>query len=631
MMKQLRKLFIGIMILCWSVLAPAATADAYDVIDYMDARDGWQTKSYDVKVVADESAVFHYTETIEVNFYKPMHGIYRDIPLAEDDSYALTNIEVASDVDYTVDEEDGRMLITLGSEDETVTGYQTYVLSYDIAFYEDKDDTHDSFAVNLFPENWDNYAEEASLTLVMPKEIDWSEATFSDGYGEESELREAPVFQYSTSGSTFTATGKMVPYHFGFTVRDDALPEGYWTNPLSHTAQLGIRYYIVIGTMAGGVLLSIIVFLLMHRSVPMKKTPTYFPPDGLHSAAVGYAMKGTADNEEVMSLMFYLAQKGYLTIHETKKDYYVLRRNVDELSASDEPESVRMMFDAFFPNGEDSYDLELMHSWIYDSVEEIKEQVAAEFEDSYGAVYTASSIKARKILEAITFVMMVIITFCAELDFNNLGYTLLLSAVFGVGSGFIAAPELHYLCEVFDHRYSGTHGHLQYVAAGLVGITLACYMFFHDMWLLYLYPVMLLCYAIILCLAFAMPVRSETSATLMGRILGFRDFIRDTDGERLKSLNGEHPNYYYEMLPYAIVFGLTKRWGRKFMEKALPHPPWYTAEETVARMNALSMTQMSDQCIKKAVLPIKVLGGRFGSGDSSRSSGGAGGGGGGAW
>ena len=43
---------------------------------------------------------------------------------------------------------------------------------------------------------------------------------------------------------------------------------------------------------------------------------TFYPPKGYNSDEIGYLYKGYADNSSVISLLIYLADKGYLKIEE---------------------------------------------------------------------------------------------------------------------------------------------------------------------------------------------------------------------------------------------------------------------------------------------------------------------------
>ena len=62
---------------------------------------------------------------------------------------------------------------------------------------------------------------------------------------------------------------------------------------------------------------------------------------------------------------------------------------------------------------------------------------------------------------------------------------------------------------------------------------------------------------------------------LYGRVLGFRDFIKTAAYDRLKMLSDEDPEYYFNILPYAYIFGMSTKWADKFANFKIPQPGWY--------------------------------------------------------
>ena len=59
-----------------------------------------------------------------------------------------------------------------------------------------------------------------------------------------------------------------------------------------------------------------------------------------------------------------------------------------------------------------------------------------------------------------------------------------------------------------------------------------------------------------LCIVF-MTQRTKSSIELMGKILGLKNFIEKAELNRINILVEENPNYFYNILPYAYVMGLT--------------------------------------------------------------------------
>lgn len=62
-------------------------------------------------------------------------------------------------------------------------------------------------------------------------------------------------------------------------------------------------------------------------------------------------------------------------------------------------------------------------------------------------------------------------------------------------------------------------------------------------------------------------------------MLGFKEFIKAAEKDRLEMLLEEDPEYYYHVLPYAQVLHVSKIWINKFKDLTVPPPTWYVGEE----------------------------------------------------
>ena len=118
---------------------------------------GYTTTSYtvDVEVGVDNSYLF--TETIDVDYDRPQHGIYRYIPLGAMEGQRSPRIdrEWVDGWTYQVYEENGNEIFQIGDADRTVTGVQTFTLGYRMRIVDDKDTTKDFLYTDVLPTNWD--------------------------------------------------------------------------------------------------------------------------------------------------------------------------------------------------------------------------------------------------------------------------------------------------------------------------------------------------------------------------------------------------------------------------------------------------------------------------------------------
>ena len=105
----------------------------------------------------------------------------------------------------------------------------------------------------------------------------------------------------------------------------------------------------------------------------------------------------------------------------------------------------------------------------------------------------------------------------------------------------------------------------------------------------------------------------------------------------------EDPSYFYNILPYAYVMGLTDKWIKQFENIAVPPADWYDAEDDLlGRLYWLEMMERIEELRTYTSYASSATSSSTGSsGDSGGTSyssdgggysgGGYGGGGGGAW
>ncbi|MEO6818370.1 MAG: DUF2207 domain-containing protein [Ginsengibacter sp.] len=142
----------------------------------------------------------------------------------------------------------------------------------------------------------------------------------------------------------------------------------------------------------------------------------------------------------------------------------------------------------------------------------------------------------------------------------------------------------------------------------------------------------------IILVAFGIPMTKKTKKgnELYQKLLGFKEFIKSVEKDRLKEFLTQDKNYFDKILPYAIVFDMADKWKDKLKGLDIPPPTWYSGNygggnfNTAIFMNSLnhSMNQMS-QNFNSSPQSSGSSGGSFGGGGSS--GGGFGGGGGSSW
>lgn len=359
------------------------------------------------------------------------------------------------------------------------------------------------------------------------------------------------------------------------------------------------------------------------------------PPKGMSPMLMGKLLDGAVDNEDVTSMLYYFAHKGYLKIDFTDEKDPELIRLVEELP-DDAPEHEKTLFEGLFAEGE----------------HRIREENGKE--EEYYSVYTSELVT--KFYESIQAAKLQILSpkpmyepkSCLLYGVGQLlggAFAFLAAFLMGrkLGGGFaypfggalllplIVNLVLGVLRE--NYRFKWTEKKRKAILwtewAIAVLSTGAFTLFFAD-------HVMTEWEKLVLCIGAFIPsfltqsvlVRTEKYGKTLGEILGFKEFIVATEEDKIAFMLQENPELYYEVLPYAQVLGVTDEWEKKFAKITVEPPTWYEGDLSVFDyliihrcMQAAMMRSMAEAARKAQG------GGHIGSSGGGGGFGGFGGGG----
>jgi uncharacterized protein (TIGR04222 family) len=137
---------------------------------------------------------------------------------------------------------------------------------------------------------------------------------------------------------------------------------------------------------------------------------------------------------------------------------------------------------------------------------------------------------------------------------------------------------------------------------------------------------------VLMFVSYLMPSRTAKGYAVLRHTLGFKRFIDESEKRRAEY--AERANLFSEYLPYAVVFGATKKWARAF--GGLDDPPpdtstWYVAQHPLDY--AMFTVAIDGFAVTSAgtLTSTPASSGTSGFGGGGFAGGGGGGGGGGSW
>ncbi|SFB35356.1 Predicted membrane protein [Acetitomaculum ruminis DSM 5522] len=621
-MKKQNKLLLMMGLIICLIMIPLGTSYAEE---YDDSNpDDYVTKEFNVSAVFDKGHTASITEEIKVDFRQSHHGITRNIPKATDNTYEIKNISVDG-FKYKIEESGNNKVVRIGDGDVYLTGDQTFVLHYQIEYYKDEEAEADFLAQNMLPTEWETSIRYSSLSLTLPEDINWSDMyVYAGSYGESDTASWGEYFESWADDKTIYLEGENLPKGYGVTLRDTTLPDGYWSDARSmaeaHKGSILIISIVAVLT----ALLTLILWVLYGRDEKIIETVEFYPPDNLTPAEVGYALDEAIDDSEMMNMIFYLANKGYLSIEQDKKNFIIKKeKNIQE----SEPKYAKTFMNGLFKK-KNTVNTKNVSSSFRTSLDNAKKEVKEVYNEKYGEVFTTSSSLSRFVCILLAAINMLVLTIAND-GFDGIFMCILpaIPALFG----FIFAWD------GFDNSIKGGKGKAKVILGVLMylfGILVlaAFYFIYPNNIHVYLY---MIAQVIVFFFSIIMQKRSSTNVELMGKIQGFRRFIKEAEYDKIVELSNEEPEYFYHILPYAAILGLDTTWTKHFERINVPQPSWYRSDGREFVYSTVWCHSMIHSCTKSAVPPTPSSGSSGGySGGSSGggfSGGGGGGGGGGAW
>lgn len=80
--------------------------------------------------------------------------------------------------------------------------------------------------------------------------------------------------------------------------------------------------------------------------------------------------------------------------------------------------------------------------------------------------------------------------------------------------------------------------------------------------------------------------RSDLGRHQAGMILGLRHYLGSMSKEELERIVENNPDFFFQMLPYAIAMGVDKRFAKLFGDQKMPQCPYFSAREDRRRTAA---------------------------------------------
>jgi hypothetical protein len=568
-------------------------------------------RQYDVEFTIRPDGQSTVAETIEYDFGpNQKHGITRDIPNREeardgqDRIWGIEDIKVSSPsgapADLKIDDEDDEIHLRVGDEDKTVTGRQTYKITYVVTAGLNAFGDHDELYWDAIGTEWTVPVERAKVTVHTPGGIN-RVACYVEDWKNDDRCTAAKVVNPQVA--TFAQRGELTAYN-GMTIVV-GLAKGTVSVPTPVLVDEDNRSGGPVGELAattgplqyglgGGLAGLALVFTGVGywRNGRDQRTydtplgmqpavaPEFGPPDNIPPGLAGTLVDEKASGVEISATVVHLAVRRYLRMEEVPAGNFWSNRDW-KLTKLPTPAD-----DYLNP-----YDRKLLEGIFTGIKDEVK---LSELKYSFTPTY-------RQLIDDLYEEMVAKGWYRkdpnrARAGWKYGGMTLLIVC------GILAAASLGNEQQGLALLFGG------FAVGGLI-LRLS---------------------------ARAMPGRTAKGSAMHQRVQGFKRYLETAEAEQLQFEASE--DIFSRYLPYAMVFGVVDRWAKVFSDLAesrglsdSTRTYWYVGSSATdfGHLGA-SMSNFSSAA-GSTMSATQSSGGSSGgsSGFSGGSSGGGGGGGGG--
>ncbi len=517
------------------------------------AGEDWRITDYRVAATVDANGTTSVQLTLDFDFGNEAgHGPYLTFPLRQEiaddpDHWRMLDMTVGAvsspsgaNAEVQTEEEDGNLLIRVGSEGRTFTGVQTYQVNYTIRGLiapRQAQSGLDEFNWNAVGNGWEVPIDSVAVTVAGPAAV--SRAACFSGYSYTDECRAESSGSAATFAADGVGDGSGVQVTAGF-------PAGTFTGAEARIARrFTVANMFPVNPLTGGVtaaLAALGLAALFRRTrrgtrdeVYLGLTPgvlpapnqqvsvgretrevpvavQFTPPANARPGEIGTLVDATADNRDVTATVIDLAVRGHLRIEQQEGEQWAFTRLAgrDELVGYEQRLLAKM-----FSGGSPVTTDDLRDPQYAGLLTKAREDLHGRVSKELGWFTTNPAI-----VRGLAFLAGIVIVAA------SVGLGLLLG-IFGWGLVGLAGVILGLGVLVMNNHFGS---------------------------------------------------RTAAGSAVLAQAKGFELYLRTAEADQIKFEEGI--DVFSRYLPYAMIFGVAERWTKLFEELAAEgrytfDTPWY--------------------------------------------------------
>ena len=584
-------------------MTAAVFADAEGSENNLHQSQGLEGGAYEVTRLEMKASVgkdhsYDVTEEITVNIPQTLHQIEFAIPSG---SFRMRGLTVDGTA-FASNISSSGSSVKIVDQQALTTGIHTYTIRYKILEFADRNTAKDIFYFNVLLPEWKQPIGEVDIEFSFPEDFPFDDMQCYAGQFGVQDSANKIKFTKKEADKTVKVTGSLIPENYGIALKAQ-LPEGYWKGALSGR----FAFISILMAMVVTVIILTVLWFIGGRDPKIKRQKRTKPIEGFSPVELGYAYNSRVSIGDVVRMLLEFAIKGYLRISEYEPKKYRVYREEDP----DEEEKMyrnayNILFEDVFKGRAIEMDeliprLRLIKRSIYDDV-------AAGFASPENSPFTPISRIFRYVGAGVFGIGLAVA--------NALSYVYAHQTVNYVESlfmGAVAAGSALLLCLAEDTRDSSpsTTSNLYEIAAAVITVIPVAYVSvvvtrntMDPIPAIAVVATSVVSYFLIVI----MRARGKENARLISWLRQLRHFIYHPTPKELLENHLADPNYYYEMMIYALAYGAEESWAISFLTLEVEDPKWFTNEiegEAFANLNFKKETVDYARDIKSFVRTVE--------------------------
>lgn len=538
-------------------------------------------KSYNItnlylEAEIDEENIYHITEYYNV-YFEENTFFRRAIPLQLDVytsnknqvRYITTVNHFKTENSYT--EEITSKFHEIKFEKEEKDTNTTYLFTYDYHMGNDKDKKADIIYLPLVDYTNGTKLTQMSFSISVKNIETLNHIKF---YMDGNDITEQVDYQISNNVITGTINqdkfqGKSISVQI-------ILNQGYFKNTeatISYTQLLYIVFPIGV----------FILSFLMYKKYKYKNK-IEVDIQNFDSLEMAYLYRGKVHMLDIISIIFHLANDGYLTVKNYGSGENVQYKLIKVKEYDKENAGEKIVFDGLFQNKEE-VDAESINGIFSSYLEDVRQVI--ENKKNYRKLFYPKVKKYKKILAVLFFFSIIISNI-------QMFYFLFGTYVIAISVSVILGILLFIMILQANRKIYN----IMYIVMLLL-VCLGVYALWHFTVPFIVYIISYILLTGTIYLYSQTRERTEYGNAVLQEIESFKDSLMVVNPSVIEVKLKEDPNYIYKMLPYTIIFELTGWWLQSNEKYTKANPFWYSSSEPYT-------SEKLAYCIEKIIETLAV-------------------------